>query len=86
MYCLQMCGLLTDEERAVKEWHGSSWTTRHDMIVSCLYLRLSREFNAGLDFVALFVVPTAHLLAQTHRLLLSPTAEASSYQSKLREI
>ncbi|ESU39877.1 Hypothetical protein GSB_151224, partial [Giardia duodenalis] len=26
-YCLQMCGLLTDEERAVKERHGSSWTT-----------------------------------------------------------
>ena len=56
-----MCGLLTDEERAVKERHGSSWTvtelpetawTRtagHDMIVSCLYLRLSREFNAELE-------------------------------------
>ena len=39
-YCLQMCGLLTDEERAARERHGSSWTTRHDMIVSCL-LRLS---------------------------------------------
>ncbi|ESU42886.1 Hypothetical protein GSB_151286 [Giardia duodenalis] len=48
-HCLQMCGLLTDEERAVKERHGSSWTTRHDMIVSCLYLRLSREFNAELE-------------------------------------
>ncbi|KWX14639.1 ATP-dependent RNA helicase/ diadenosine tetraphosphatase [Giardia duodenalis assemblage B] len=24
-------------------------TTRHDMIVSCLYLRLSREFNAELE-------------------------------------
>ena len=77
-YCLQMCGLLTDEERAVKERHGSvlaqtrgtcpgchtaraldhdmncpktAWTrtTRHDMIVSCLYLRLSREFNAELE-------------------------------------
>ncbi|ESU40279.1 Ankyrin repeat protein, partial [Giardia duodenalis] len=33
----------------VKERHGSSWTTRHDMIVSCLYLRLSREFNAELE-------------------------------------
>ena len=52
-YCLQMCGLLTDEERAVKERHGSvldhnmncpktAWTRTagHDMIVSCL-LRLS---------------------------------------------
>ncbi|ESU40873.1 Dihydrolipoamide acyltransferase, partial [Giardia duodenalis] len=68
----------TDEERAVKERHGSvlaqtrgtcpgchtaraldhdmncpktAWTrtTRHDMIVSCLYLRLSREFNAELE-------------------------------------
>ena len=48
-YCLQMCGLLTDEERAVKERHGSSWTARHDTIVSCLYLRLSREFNAELE-------------------------------------
>ena len=29
----------------------TAWTrtTRHDMIVSCLYLRLSREFNAGLE-------------------------------------
>ncbi|ESU39653.1 Hypothetical protein GSB_154961 [Giardia duodenalis] len=44
-----MCDLLTDEERAVKERHGSSWTTRHDMIVSCLYLRLPREFNAELE-------------------------------------
>ncbi|ESU39942.1 Hypothetical protein GSB_155404 [Giardia duodenalis] len=77
-HCLQMCGLLTDEERAVKERHGSvlaqtrgtcpgchtaraldhdmncpktAWTrtTRHDMIVSCLYLRLSRELNAELE-------------------------------------
>ncbi|ESU40513.1 Hypothetical protein GSB_151939, partial [Giardia duodenalis] len=37
------------QERAVKERHDSSWTTRHDMIVSCLYLRLSREFNAELE-------------------------------------
>ena len=33
----------------MKERHGSSWITRHDMIVSCLYLRLPREFNAELE-------------------------------------
>ena len=33
----------------MKERPGASWTTRHDMIVSCLYLRLSREFNAELE-------------------------------------
>ncbi|ESU45601.1 Dihydrolipoamide acyltransferase, partial [Giardia duodenalis] len=60
-HCLQMCGLLTDEERAARERHGSSWTAtelpedgmdqdheaRHDRL--CLYLRLSREFNAELE-------------------------------------
>ncbi|ESU40041.1 Nuclear transport factor [Giardia duodenalis] len=35
-----------------------------------IILPLALEAFAGLDFVALFVVPTAHLLAQTHRLLL----------------
>ncbi|ESU39974.1 Chromosome segregation ATPase, partial [Giardia duodenalis] len=46
--CLQMCGLLTDEERAVKERHGSvlDHEARHDRL--CL-LRLSREFNAELE-------------------------------------
>ena len=52
-YCLQMCGLLTDEERAVKERHGSvldhdmncprrcdqDHEARHDRL--CLYPRLS---------------------------------------------
>ena len=32
-HCLPMRGLLTDEERAMKERHGSSLTARHDMIV-----------------------------------------------------
>ena len=77
-YCLQMCGVLTEEERALKERDGSimaqtrgtcpgchtartldrdmncpkaAWTrtTRHDMIVACLYLRVSGKFNAELE-------------------------------------
>ncbi|ESU34778.1 Hypothetical protein DHA2_153741 [Giardia duodenalis] len=77
-YCLQMCGVLTEEERALKEKGGSimaqtrgtcpgchtartldhdmncpktAWTrtARHDMIVTCLYLRVSGKFNAELE-------------------------------------
>ncbi|ESU34788.1 Hypothetical protein DHA2_154154, partial [Giardia duodenalis] len=77
-YCLQMCGVLTEEERALKERDGSimaqtrgtcpgchtartldrdmncpkaAWTrtTRHDTIVTCLYLRVSGKFNAELE-------------------------------------
>ncbi|ESU37846.1 Hypothetical protein DHA2_151502 [Giardia duodenalis] len=76
--CLQMCGVLTEEERALREKGGSimaqtrgtcpgchtartldhdmncpkaAWTrtTRHDMIVTCLYLRVSGKFNAELE-------------------------------------
>ena len=38
------------------------------------------EGFAGLDFVALFVVPTTHLLAQTHRLLLRLFHDVPSVQ------
>ena len=77
-YCLQMCDVLTEEERALKEKGGSimaqtrgtcpgchtartldhdmncpkaAWTrtTRHDMIVACLYLRVSGKLNAELE-------------------------------------
>eukprot|EP00701_Giardia_intestinalis_P001958 XP_001705782.1 Reverse transcriptase/endonuclease, putative [Giardia lamblia ATCC 50803] len=53
-YCLQMCGVLTEEERALKEKGGSIMAqkeaparaaTRHDMIVTCLCLRVSGKLN-----------------------------------------
>ena len=43
-------------------------------------LPLALEAFAGLDFVALFVVPTTHLLAQTHRLLLRLFHDVPSVQ------
>ena len=46
-HCLQTRGL-RQTGAAARERHGSSWTARHDTIVSCLYLRLSMEFNAEL--------------------------------------
>eukprot|EP00701_Giardia_intestinalis_P002048 XP_001705872.1 Reverse transcriptase/endonuclease, putative [Giardia lamblia ATCC 50803] len=57
-YCLQMCGVLTEEERALKEKGGSIMAqkeaparaaTRHDMIVACLYLRVSGKLSAELE-------------------------------------